>query len=61
MPKLDQIEKDVMLLTKAEQEAMREWLENLLEDSLELKEEFRAEIETGKRDVVLGRYRVRKP
>ena len=40
---------------------LHDWLENLLEDRLELREEFRAEIEAGKKDIAEGRYRVRKP
>jgi len=56
-----EIQEAVRRLTRAEQEALRDWLENLLEDRLELKEEFKAEIEAGKKDIAEGRYRVRKP
>jgi predicted transcriptional regulator len=55
-----EIREAVSRLTRAEQEALRDWLENLLEDRLELKEEFRAEIEAGKEDIAQGRHRVRK-
>ena len=48
-------------LSVAEQEALRDWLENLLEDRLELKDEFKAEIEAGKQDIADGRYRIRRP
>jgi predicted transcriptional regulator len=48
-------------LSRAEQEVLRDWLENLLEDRLELKDEFKAEIEAGEKDIAEGRYRVRKP
>ena len=61
MQSLEKIEQQVKRLTRAEQEALRDWLENLLEDRLELKEEFKAEIEAGKKDIAEGRYRVRKP
>ena len=30
---------------------MREWLENLIEDRLEMTDEFKAEIEAGKADL----------
>jgi hypothetical protein len=56
-----EIRKEIQRLTRAEQEALRDWLENLLEDRLELKEEFKAEIEAGKKDIAESRYRVRKP
>jgi hypothetical protein len=61
MQMLENIEQEVRRLTKAEQEVLRDWLENLLEDRLELKEEFKTEIEAGKKDIAEGRYRVRKP
>ena len=61
MQTLENIEQEVRRLTKAEQEVLRDWLENLLEERLELKEEFKAEIGAGKKDIAEGRYRVRKP
>ena len=42
-------------------EAAREWLENLLEDRLELTDAFRAEIEAGEKDIAEGRVRIRNP
>ena len=61
MKKLEQIEAEVQKLTTQQQEQLRDWLENLLDDRLELKEEFKAEIEAGKKDIAEGHYRVRKP
>ena len=61
MSKLEQVEQQVKHLSTAEQEALRDWLENLLEDRLELKDEFKAEIEAGIKDVAEGRYRVHRP
>lgn len=60
MPTLEKIENDVRQLPKAEQEALRDWLENLLEDELEFTEEFKAKIERGERDIREGRVRIRK-
>jgi len=48
-------------LPQREQEQLRDWLENLLEDRLELTEEFKAEITAGKQDIAEGRVRIRKP
>jgi len=56
-----EIREAVSRLTRAEQEALRDWLENLLEDRLELKEEFRAEIERGKADIATGSVRITRP
>ncbi len=56
-----EIIKELPKLTRAEQEELRDFLENLLEDRLELKDEFKAEIEAGKKDIAERRYRVRKP
>ena len=61
MKTLEQIEAEVRELSPQEQEQLRDWLDNLLEDRLELKEEFKAEIETAKKDIAEGRYRIRKP
>jgi hypothetical protein len=61
MPTLEQIEQQVKQLTRAEQEALRDWLENVLEDELEMTDEFKAKIERGQQDLREGRVRVRKP
>ena len=58
---LEEVESDVRNLSPAEQQRLRDWLENLLEDRLELREEFKAEIEAGKKDIAEGRVRIRKP
>jgi mRNA-degrading endonuclease RelE of RelBE toxin-antitoxin system len=61
MSALEQIEEQVKRLSKSEQEALREWLENVLEDELGMTDEFRAKIERGEEDIQEGRVRVRKP
>lgn len=61
MSKLEQVEEQVRRLSVSEQQALRDWLENLLEDRLELKDEFKAEIEAGIKDVAEGRYRIHRP
>jgi len=58
---LERIEAEVKQLSAAEQEALRDWLEHLLEDRLELKDEFKAEIEAGMKDIAEGRYRIHRP
>jgi hypothetical protein len=61
MQTLEKIESEVRQLSVADQEALRDWLENLLEDRLELKDEFKAEIEAGIKDIAGGRYRIHRP
>ena len=58
---LEKIEAEVKLLSPAEQEALRDWLDQPLEDRLELKDEFKAEIEAGVKDIAAGRYRIHRP
>ena len=57
MQTLERIRAEVKQLSAAEQEALRDWLEHLLEDRLELKDEFKAKIEAGVKDIAEGRYR----
>ncbi|HEY2082865.1 MAG TPA: hypothetical protein VGI88_08770 [Verrucomicrobiae bacterium] len=61
MSALEQIEQQVRRLPKTEQAALRDWLENILEDDLELTDEFKAKIEQGEKDIRDGQVRVRKP
>ena len=58
---LEQVQSDVRMLPPEKQEELRDWLENLLEDQLELTDEFKAKIERGEVDIREGRSRVRKP
>jgi len=61
MSMLEQVEDQVKRLSAAEQEALRDWLDNLLEDRMELKDEFKAEIEAGMKSIAEGRYRIHRP
>ncbi len=61
MSLLEQVEDQVKRLSIDDQEALRDWLDNLLEDRLELKEEFKSEIEAGMKSIADGNYRTRKP
>lgn len=61
MRTLEELEHEIKQMTKADQELLRDWLENLLEDELQLTDEFRAKIERGEQDIREGRVRVRQP
>ena len=58
---LEQVEEQVKRLSPAEQESLRDWLDNMLEDDLEFTDEFKEKIERAKRDIAEGRGRVVKP
>jgi hypothetical protein len=55
-----EIMKELPKLTRAEQEELRDLLENMLEDSLEFTDDFKQKIERGEQDIREGRVRVRK-
>lgn len=61
MSSLEQIEEAVLKLQQRDQEELRDWLENLLEDRLEMTDAFKEEIAAGKADIKAGRVRVRRP
>lgn len=61
MSKLEQIEEQVRQLPVAEQQALRDWLDDILEDELEFTDEFKAKVERARRDIAEGRGRVVKP
>ncbi len=56
-----EIQENVKRLSRAEREALRDWLDNTLEDELEFTDEFKEKIERGEQDIREGRIRIRKP
>jgi hypothetical protein len=62
MSKVEEIQSEITKLSERERREIRDWLENMLEDQLELREEFRSKIEQSERDMAAGRpSRVRRP
>jgi hypothetical protein len=59
--KLEQLKEHVKQLSKADQEAFLDWLTDVLEDNLELAEEFKAKIIQGEADITAGRVRIVRP
>lgn len=57
---VQEIERAIRTLPRREVEQLREWIENFLEDQLELTDEFTASIERGKNDIAEGNVRVRE-
>ncbi len=58
---VQEIEQAIRTLPRTEIERLRNWIEDYLEDQLELTEEFKTKIEQGKRDIAQGRVRTRQP
>lgn len=61
MSSVEQVEATILKLQPREQEELRDWLENLLEDRLEMTDAFKDEIAAGKADLQAGRVRIRRP
>lgn len=59
MQTVAEIQEAIRKLTPAELEELREFVEQVVEDQLELTPEFQASIERGERDIANGRVRVR--
>lgn len=55
-----EIEQAIRTLPRSEIERLREWIENYLEDQLEITDEFAARIDRGKTDISQGKVRVRE-
>ena len=61
MPTLEQIENEVMQLTRDERAALRAWLDDLAEDELEFTDEFKAKLERARQQLAAGQGRVVRP
>ena len=62
MSMVKEIETALTKLRLEEMEAVRDWLDELIEDRLEVSDQFKAKIQRAKRDIAAGVYsRVRQP
>jgi len=61
MSTLKEIEAAIPKLTPREIAELRAWLDDNFEDSLELTDEVKAEVDEARRDIVEGRVRTRQP
>lgn len=62
MSTVKEIEAALTKLRLEEMEAVRDWLDELIEDQLEVSDEFKAKIRRAKREIAAGVYsRVRQP
>jgi hypothetical protein len=61
MKTLAEIQDEIGRLTHAEQEQLREFMENLIEDRLEFTDEFKAKLKRAEAEIAAGLGRVVKP
>ena len=61
MSKVEQIEAELQSLSPAELKRVRDWLDDLVEDRLEFREDFETSIQESEREMAAGlRPRIRK-
>ena len=61
MSTVQEIEAAIPLLSRAEVEEIRAWIDNYLEDQLELTEEIKAKLDESRREIAAGNYTTRQP
>ncbi len=62
MSTVKEIESAITRLSSEEQQAVRDWLEDFLEDQLKVTDEFKAKVERAQREIAEGVYsRTRQP
>ncbi len=62
MSSVKEIESALAKLTLEEKQAVRDWLEDLIEDQLKVSDEYKAKVQRAKQEIAEGVYsRVRKP
>jgi hypothetical protein len=61
MSTVQEIEAAIPRLTRAEVEELRAWIEDYLEDQLELTDDVKAKLEQSRREIDAGQFTTRKP
>jgi len=61
MSTVQEIEAAIPRLSRAEIEEIRAWIDNYLEDQLELTDEVKAKLEESRREIAAGNYTTRQP
>ena len=60
MSTAEEIRSAIPKLSRAEIEAIREWIDDYLEEQLELTDEVKAKIEQSRREIEAGQYTTRE-
>jgi hypothetical protein len=61
MSTVQEIEAAIPRLTRTEVEELRAWIEDYLEDQLELTDEVKASLDQSRRDIASGQFTTRQP
>lgn len=61
MSTVQEIESAIPRLTRAEVEELRAWIEDYLEDQLELTDEVKASLDQSRREIAGGEFTTRQP
>jgi len=58
---VEKIRTAIPKLSRPEIEAIREWIDDYLEDPLELTDEIKAKLDQSRREIAAGQYTTRQP
>ena len=61
MSTVQEIEAAIPRLSRAEVEKLRQWIDDYLEDQLELAEEVKAKLDQSRREIAAGQSSTRQP
>jgi formate dehydrogenase maturation protein FdhE len=61
MSSVQEIEAVIPKLTRAEVEEVRAWIDDFLEDQLELTDDVKAKLDQSRREIAAGNYTTRQP
>ena len=61
MSSVQEIEAVIPKLTRAEVEEVRAWIDDFLEDQLELTDDVKARLDQSRREIAEGNYTTRQP
>lgn len=61
MSTVKEIQAAIPNLSREEIEQIREWIDDYLEDRLELTDEVKAKLDQSRREIAAGRYTTRQP
>jgi formate dehydrogenase maturation protein FdhE len=56
-----EIEAAIPQLSRAEVEELRAWIDNFLEDQMELTDDVKAKLDQSRREIAAGQYTTRQP
>ena len=61
MSTVKEIQAAIPKLSRGEIEAIRDWIDDYLEDQLELTDEVKAKLDQSRREIAAGQYTMRQP